>query len=355
MRWREELTRRFPRLTAVPPGAYVVGGALRDLLAGREPADVDVATLDPLTAARAIRDRVIRLGDEEHLSAYRVVDGGHVYDFAALLDGSIDSDLGRRDFTVNAMAVDLRDGTLLDPYAGAADVAAGVVRMVDAANFDDDPLRVLKGVRMAVKYGMRIEDTTLEAMRLRAPRITEMAAERVVYELSVIFSSNAFRDAVDLLARAGLAAPLGLSAPRVHADEVSLAASLAVLVADPRAHAARWRWSAALLHEVLTLQRLAKSHDRLALYDAGESIARQLPAMLRALGRDEPLDMPDFAIRALLTGEEIAALTGLAPGKELGTLKRQLLEAQVMGRVGARAEAEEFVRTFRPAESRPSP
>ena len=344
MRWREELTRRFPRLDTLGPDSYVVGGAVRDLLIAREPADVDIATLDPLTAARAIRDRVIRLGDEEHLSAYRVVDGGHVYDFAALLDGNIDSDLGRRDFTVNAMAVDLRKGVLLDPYGGAADAAAAIVRMVDPSNFDDDPLRVLKGVRMAVRYGMQIDGATLKAMRARAPRIVEIAAERVIYELTVIFSSNALRKAVDLLSRAGLDAPLGLRAREVCADEVPPAASYAILVDDARASAERWKWSGGLLHEVLTLQRLAETHDLMALFDAGETIARQLPALLRAMGRDEALDMPDFALRSLLTGEEIAQLTGIAPGKALGSMKRALLEAQVMGEVRTREEAERFVR-----------
>src|SRR5688572_16326563 len=111
MQWREELIRRFPALAKVAD-CYVVGGAIRDLLLGRNPADADVACNDPLTAARRIRDRVIRLGDAEHLSAYRLVESGHVYDFAELLDHDIDADLARRDFTMNAMAVHLGRGEL---------------------------------------------------------------------------------------------------------------------------------------------------------------------------------------------------------------------------------------------------
>src|SRR5688500_829041 len=109
MQWRDELTRRFPKLAKLGPDCYVVGGAIRDLLLGREPADVDVACIDPLPAAKKIRDRVIRLGDEEHLSTYRVVDNDHVYDFAELLDHDLDADLARRDFTVNAMAIALAE------------------------------------------------------------------------------------------------------------------------------------------------------------------------------------------------------------------------------------------------------
>jgi len=343
MQWRDELTRRFPKLARLGPDCYVVGGAIRDLLLGREPADVDVACLDPLAEAKKIRDRVIRLGDEEHLSAYRVVDHAadntHVYDFAELLDHDLDADLARRDFTVNAMAVALTDDALLDPHGGRHDVELRLVRMVRASNFDDDPLRTLKGVRMAIRYGFELDEETLEAIRSRAPRIRDVATERVTYELSVIFSSGAFRRAVGLLDRTGLAAALGLKVVQAQADDLSLAASYALLVDDPRVYGEQWRWSEALVREVTTLQRLVKQHDRLALYDAGETIARQLPPLLG----EEELDWPDFAIKALLTGEEIASVTGLVPGKELGELKRRLVEAQVRGEVRTREEAVAFV------------
>lgn len=340
--WRDELTRLFPALAKLGD-CYVVGGAVRDLFLGRAPADVDVACLDPLTAARSVRDRVIRLGDEEHLSAWRVVLGEHVYDFAELLDGDIDVDLARRDFTMNAMAVRLADDTFLDPHGGRRDLEAGLVRMVRASNFDDDPLRTLKGVRMAVRYGFAIEEATIEAIRQRASRINEMATERVTYELSVIFSSGALRKAVDLLEHTGLAEALGLQVREVDADDVSLAGAYALLLDEPEAYAERWRWSTDLLRDVLTLRSLVEQHDLLALYDAGETVARQLPPLLRALGRDDAVDFPDFSLRALLTGKEIADLTGLEPGKELGAIKRRLLEAQIRGEVKTRDEATTFV------------
>jgi tRNA nucleotidyltransferase/poly(A) polymerase len=241
------------------------------------------------------------------------------------------------------MAIDLATDTLLDPHGGQRDIDARVVRMVKESNFDDDPLRMLKGVRMAVKYGFALDPATLEAIRSRAPKILDVAIERVIYELSVILSSARLRKAVELLRATRLDEPLGLHARAVHADDVSLAGSYAVLVDDPRAHAERWRWSEALLRDVLMLQSLVERHDRISLYDAGETVARQLPGVLRALGRDEVIDFPDFSIRPLLTGNEIATITGLAPGKHLGRIKRALLEAQVRGEVTNRAEAETFV------------
>lgn len=343
MQWREELTRRFPALQQVGDDCYVVGGAIRDLLLGREPLDADLACIDPLQSARTIRDKVIRLGDEEQLSAYRIVHHDRVYDFAAITGGSIETDLARRDFTINAMAVHLGRNELLDPHGGARDIQASVVRMVRAANFDDDPLRLLKAVRMAATNGFAIEDATLDAIRTRAPRILDVAAERVTYELSIIFSAGRLRSAVDLLQRTGLFVPLAFTSRVLHADDVSLAGAYALLVDDPRTYAERWRWSADLLRDVLTLRRLVVAHARLALYDAGQSLALQLPSVLRALGVDDQLDLPDFTIRAFLTGDDIAKLTGIAPGQELGRVKRALLEAQIRGEVTTREEAIAFV------------
>lgn len=340
MSWREELTRRFPALAQLPPGCHVVGGAIRDLLLGREPLDVDVAAPDPLAAARTVSPRVIRLGAEEQLSAYRVVLPGQVYDFAEIVGGAIAIDLFRRDFTVNAMAVDLARDALLDPHGGRRDLDARLVRMVRASNFDDDPLRMLKAVRMAVRYDFEIDAATLEAIRARATRIAEVARERVTYELSVIFGANRFRRAVSLLRATALDAPLGLRTRDFHADDVSLAGAYALLVDNPPRDAA-------------ALRRLIDHHDRMALYDAGEEIARQLPPVLRALGRDDALDWPDFETRALLTGDEIGALAGLPPGKEMGALKRALLEAQVRGEVATREEAERFVRASASRPPRP--
>jgi tRNA nucleotidyltransferase/poly(A) polymerase len=348
----DELLRRFPRLAKVPPPAYVVGGAVRDLVRGAEPADADVAALDPHAAAATIGRKIIALGGTEHLRAYRVVDGQHVYDFADILDGDIDVDLARRDFTINAMAVDLAGGALLDPHGGQRDLAARKVRMVRASNFDDDPLRMLKGVRMAVRLDFDFDRETLDAIRARASQITSVATERVTYELSLIFSADRFSRAIALLRETGLDAPLELATASFAVDDVSYAGALALLVRDPKAYAEQWRWSESLLRDVLALQRLVRDHapiDRIDLYDAGEAVAPQLPAVQRALGREPAaIDEGLFAIRPLLTGNEIAALLGIEPGPQVGSVKRALVEAQVRGDVTTREEAERFVSAARP-------
>lgn len=344
MSLRDELLRRFPRLTKLPAPAYVVGGAVRDLVRGGEPADVDVATLDAHQAASTTGRKLITLGGIEHLRAYRIVDREQIYDFADILDGDIDADLARRDFTINAMAVDLADGALLDPHGGQRDLAARVVRMVRASNFDDDPLRMLKGVRMAVQLGFEFDRDTLEAIRARAVQLPRVAEERVTYELSLILSARRFTRAVALLRKTALDEPLALATRDLTADDVSYAGALALLVRDPKPYAERWRWSESLLRDVLALQRLIDAHAPIDLYDAGESVARQLPAVQRALGI-EPVAIDErlFAIKPLLTGNEIAALLAIEPGPRVGAVKRALIEAQVRGEVVTREAAEQFV------------
>ena len=348
MSLRDELLARFPRLAELPPGCFVVGGAVRDLLLGVTPVDVDVASNEPAEAAAHVGPKVIQLGTTGHLSAWRVSADGFVYDFAGLLDGAIGPDLARRDFTINAMAVSLDDGAFLDPHGGEADLRARLVRMVDPTNFDDDPLRCLKAVRMAVRFDFEIEQQTLEAIRSRAETITTVAPERVTYELSIIFSADRFRRAAGLLRQTALGRPLfGRELDATwKADDLSLAGAMALLVEDPRAHARRWRWSVDLQRDVTALQRLLSMERPTAvdLFDAGETAAKQLPAVLRALGRDDALPWPDFSARALLSGEEIGAATGRDAGPELGRIKRALLEAQIREEVRTREEALEYVR-----------
>ena len=348
MSLREDLLRRFPALAGLPAGCWVVGGAIRDLLLHVEPMDVDVACSDPAAAGRTMTSRLIRLGTTDHLSAWRAVAGGHVYDFAEILDGQIDADLARRDFTVNAMAVSVDDGRFLDPHRGGDDLKARLVRMIDASNFDDDPLRCLKAVRMAVRFDFDVDEETIDAIRSRAASIATVAAERVTYELSIIFSSGRFRRALQLLRQTELDVPLfGKPVPQAYAsDDLGLAGAMALLIDDPRSYARKWRWSVELLRDVTAIQTLLRTEGDLLvpLFDAGESVARQFRDVLRALGRDTDLPAPDFATRTLLTGEEITEVTGVKPGPQLGAIKRALLEAQLRREVRSREDAVAFVR-----------
>ncbi|GAC1395314.1 MAG: hypothetical protein NVSMB68_12360 [Thermoanaerobaculia bacterium] len=271
---------------------------------------------------------------------------GRTYDFAAIVGRNLETDLARRDLTINAMAVDLGSGDWIDPHHGRDDLAAGIVRMIQPSNFDDDPLRMLKAVRVAVALDFSIDAATCEAIRVRAAAIDSSAGERVGYELALMFSAGKLRRAIELLHETGLDRPLfgePLDPAAIHADDVPLAASLALILRNPRSAARRWRWSGQLLQSVLTLQKLSADHSPVALFAAGEEIASQRPAFLRARGEQGSVEMPDFTLRPLLDGDAIRALTGLPEGQVLGVVMRQLIEAQIVGMVATREEAERFV------------
>src|SRR5213593_570480 len=235
---RDGLLTRFPRLASLPPHTEAVGGAVRDILLNVTPLDVDVECDDPQRCAAAL-GKVITLGRGD-LTVYRVVVDNRVYDF------SRKTDLGRRDFTMNAIAVDLTSGEVRDPFEGRRDIILRIVRMIHPRNLEDDPLRMLRAVRLAIRFEFAIEEATIVAIRRRAARVVTVAAERVTYELHAIFSADKFRRALQLLNEVALDEPLfGYSTDpdRFQADDVSLAGAYALVLRDPRAFAERWRWS----------------------------------------------------------------------------------------------------------------
>ena len=177
--------------------AYLVGGCVRDWLLGRPSHDVDFAVMgDAVELARQVADRTgsaFVLLDEERGTG-RVVtqeeDGQRLFiDFARLQGGDIITDLSRRDFTVNAMAVDItRVSRLIDPYAGRRDLELGLVCAVSETAFRDDPLRTLRAVRLAAEMEASIEQGTEELLRQAVSLIASVSAERVRDELAKILA-----------------------------------------------------------------------------------------------------------------------------------------------------------------------
>ena len=187
--------------------AWVVGGALRDELLGREIVDVDVACPNPELAARLysrLAGGVVFPLSERH-GAWRVAfRDGNTFDFTPLHGETIEEDLATRDFTVNALARPLGGGPLVDPFGGEADLAARRLRAVCESVFDDDPLRLLRAVRMEDELGFRLDEPTAELLRAASARVGEPAGERILGELERL-SPDGFRRADEL----GLLDPLG--------------------------------------------------------------------------------------------------------------------------------------------------
>ncbi|MEO8330043.1 MAG: CCA tRNA nucleotidyltransferase, partial [Candidatus Nanopelagicales bacterium] len=120
---------------------------------------------------------------------------------------SLQGDLGRRDFTINAMAVSLPSQTFVDPFGGLHDLSVGVIRTPGQAedSFNDDPLRMMRAARFASKLGFEVAGDVVEAMTKLAERITIVSAERVRDELSKLLLTSDPKAGVELLVDTGLA------------------------------------------------------------------------------------------------------------------------------------------------------
>jgi tRNA nucleotidyltransferase (CCA-adding enzyme) len=180
--------------------AWCVGGAIRDAMLGDAPLDWDLATAATPEQVRSLfgRRRTIPVGiefgtvvvlDEQgvphEVTTFRRdvrTDGRHAeVEFGA----SLEEDLARRDFTINAIAYRPRTDELRDPFGGRADLERGIVRAVGDAEqrMREDRLRALRAIRFASRYGFQLDPATLAAIRSSAPHLTRLSHERVQQEL----------------------------------------------------------------------------------------------------------------------------------------------------------------------------
>ncbi|HEY2535550.1 MAG TPA: HDIG domain-containing protein [Solirubrobacteraceae bacterium] len=193
-------------------GAWLVGGAPRDRALGRETFDLDIVVEgSPQTAAREIARAAggaacFELSEE--FSGWRVIarDRSWQVDVQPLRGGSLQADLRLRDFTVNAIAEPIAGGEPIDPLGGRADLTARRLRMASQRTFADDPLRVLRLVRLAVELDLEVEGQTAHAASGAAPRLRAVSGERVFMELRRIVASPRVLDGLQLMDSLGVTA-----------------------------------------------------------------------------------------------------------------------------------------------------
>ena len=179
--------------------AWCVGGAVRDMLLGREPGDWDVTTnalpetvlelFAPHAVPTGLQHGTVTVGGGRgvEITTYRR-DGEYLDNRrpeSVEFTTSLEEDLARRDYTVNAIALNLR-GELCDPWGGQADLAAGVIRAVrdPEERFQEDALRIMRGLRFASRLGFTIEEATSEAIHHCAPLLKNIAVERLYVEMT---------------------------------------------------------------------------------------------------------------------------------------------------------------------------
>jgi tRNA nucleotidyltransferase (CCA-adding enzyme) len=200
--------------------AWIVGGCVRDLLLGRTANDWDVATDARPKELLAIFPRAIPTGIEH--GTVTIVRAGHHYEVTTLrgegtyTDGrrpdwvefvdDISADLARRDFTVNAIAIDPSDGKVIDPHGGQADLQARVLRAVGnpVERFSEDGLRVLRAARFVATLEMSLESETEAAIRPTLGTFRKVAAERVRDEWMKAMKARTPSRAFDVMLRTGI-------------------------------------------------------------------------------------------------------------------------------------------------------
>ncbi|BAP18371.1 tRNA nucleotidyltransferase/poly(A) polymerase family protein [cyanobacterium endosymbiont of Epithemia turgida] len=178
----------------LPPTACLVGGAVRDafLNCSRNYLDLDFVLPDlAVETARSMANHYhagFVILDEKRKIARVVFKQGTV-DFAQQEGNSLEIDLKRRDFTINAIAYNFHEQKLIDPLHGLQDLKQGILRMVSPKNLKDDPLRLLRAYRQSTQLNFTIEYETRKTIRKLAPLIGQVAVERVQNELNYLLSN----------------------------------------------------------------------------------------------------------------------------------------------------------------------
>ncbi|MEE4113942.1 MAG: HD domain-containing protein [Desulfobacteraceae bacterium] len=191
-----------------PDGIFLVGGIVRDLLAGHPPADIDLVVAgDIVRSAGQIAEktggRVIDLG-KTGFDMVRVASPEMTVDITPLDHPSIESDLQHRDFTINAMAYDVKARRLVDCTGGRADMRQKKIRMVSPAAFENDPARLVRAYRMAAVMHYSIDDGTEASINRHRHLIGSVAGERIWAELVKIFGTTDASPVIMRMAASGL-------------------------------------------------------------------------------------------------------------------------------------------------------
>lgn len=381
-------------------GVYLVGGTVRDILLGEPSFDVDIvvegdaiALAGALAAELGGRARahakfgtaVVLYGADERVDV--VTARSETYAAPAALPtvepGSIDDDLHRRDFTINAMAVSLKaqPGLLVDPFQGQTDLEAGRIRILHDGSFVDDPTRILRAIRYEDRYGFQMDDGTVALARdcIATGHVGDLSGARLREELIALLEEGNVSHAIPRLAE--LEAEKEIH-PLVVADSetVRLFDRLRQLRDGYDLDVPAWRLGLASLARVLPPDEIATWLDGLKVRrrDAdqiaaaiihGPEIAEQLagkapsPADIVGIAEPHAPDGPLFAlalsdspalhdyfgrladIRLEITGADVAKLgPGESPrvGEILSELRRRKLNGELEGRASELAAAREL-------------
>jgi poly(A) polymerase len=296
--------------------AFLVGGCVRDLLLGREPADYDLSTgatpdrvmaLFPESVAVGAQFGVIivpRQGYQVEVATFRSdigsADGRHPE--RVVFTSSPEQDVQRRDFTINGLLMRHDSETILDFVGGQTDLRAGIIRAIGepARRFAEDKLRMLRAVRFAARFRFHIDPETLAAIQQHAHEIGQVSAERIREELTKLLTEGSARRGMELLDESGLlqhilpevAAMQGVEQPPQYHPEGDVWTHTLLMLEGLPAGSSATLACGVLLHDVgkpRTFRPISETGDRIRFdghVDVGVRMAEGICERLRFSNQD---------------------------------------------------------------------
>ena len=344
-----------------PPGSALVGGAVRDALLQRLGPYPDLDLVVPQGAiklcqrlAKKHRGTAVVLDSERDMA--RLVLGPWSLDLAAQEGADLTSDLQRRDYSINALALPLTPGAgLLDPTGGLSDLAKRELRALSEANLLADPLRLLRGPRLAAELNFTLESHTAALISRHGSALPQVAAERVLAELEKLASCPGGDAGLQQASDLGLLQPWqrpltagkqgSLEVAGLSAEELTQALPLARLAqrfdgaALAQLKASRkWQQRCDVLRH--WVEQLGQPLGEAAMLQLCRELEEDLPALVllqpnatdgwlqRWRDRTDPLFHP----RSPIDGRTLQRELGLTPGPQLGKLIERLMLERAFGR-----------------------
>ncbi|MGV3011460.1 CCA tRNA nucleotidyltransferase [Streptococcus thoraltensis] len=365
--------------------AYFVGGSVRDVLLGRPIHDVDIATSSYPEETKAIFERTVDVGIEH--GTVLVLENGHEYEMTTFRTEdvyvdyrrpssvsfvrSLKEDLKRRDFTVNAFALN-EDREVIDLFDGLKDLENRVLRAVGIASerFNEDALRIMRGIRFSASLDFDIEEQTLAAMSECAPLLEKISVERSFIEFDKLLLAPHWSKGLDALIATGAYDYLpdfqGTAAKwrefqrliekdyQFLSSEQAWAAMMIVLaIHQPKGFLKKWKTSIQFQKRVTQMievfqARKSSSLTSWLVYQYGKELIQEVEALRAAFGMEADFDGlaqldKDLLIHdkhdIVVNGGILISELNMKPGPDLGEMLSQVELAIVKGELSNNKEA----------------
>lgn len=378
----EEVSEVLNSLTKNQFPVYLVGGSVRDYLLGRKIKDYDLVTSAKTEELEKIFPNSLEVGKQ--FGVVKVPVEGDVIEIATfredgtysdgrrpdyIKEGTMESDVQRRDFTINGLLFDLNNKEVIDKVGGLEDLQKQQIRCIGnpTARFQEDYLRVLRTVRFATVLNFTVEEKTLDAAIKSAPELTKISKERIKTELDKTFNSEHLSKNVNLIEKLNL---LPIIFPHLKPEASSEILSRMRAIKEPSSSLV-YSWifnkdvklmnqykltndEIKLVSELNNLQTQVRNFDSLSPGDQNQTIlhpnfneikdffSTYKPLSLKVQIREEELTKNPLDLTLLTSGKELLRY-GFTPGKDMGELIKELNHKVYSRELNSPREKHQFI------------